>query len=347
MSTNIYFPDFSERHAYRSTIHFGSWYDTWNQRTKGRKALNSREFLGNITLLLHTHYPQTREEWEAAYRSFIGDARLVEHAERFSKRTGGKLPVQEALTHILIHTIDETWWGWTAQLAAVDHLNRSWARETVGEQVEALVAALEDAEDRTLTATEREVWVDAEIRALLTRHRPYRLATAWENQRWDVSVVYSPGGVAKAGFWVRADTYLSWGHSIPTKEWELKKVLNWLAYHQGMREPAPAFYLTYQRSVVNPEPHAWGTYRYHHALGEVMNEKQREFAAACFGEKQEELPAPPELPPVEARGGVRLRMLTEDEMFARIQAIKEAEEAERQEQARKMERVEELPPTLF
>ena len=129
MNDRIYFPDFSERATYRSSILFGSYYDTWNQRTKGRKALNSREFLGNITLLLHTHYPQTRDEWEVAYRSFIGDARLIEHAERFSQRTGGKLPVQEALTHILIHTVDETWWGWEAQLAAVEHLNRSWARD--------------------------------------------------------------------------------------------------------------------------------------------------------------------------------------------------------------------------
>lgn len=151
---SIQLPTYAQRLAYRHSAEFPRWHSAWGgSRSSKRTGLNTKKYLGNINLLVLHAQPTSREDWERFYTSHLGMQRLQQHAERFSARTKGQLSAEDALTIILIHTVDETWDAWQLRQELLHRANIDAQRD----ELDILIGAAADEAGRDLDANEIDV----------------------------------------------------------------------------------------------------------------------------------------------------------------------------------------------
>lgn len=304
-----------ERLTFRHSPKFTQFHNKWNSSASRGKNFNHKDFVGDINLLLMFTKPQSLQEWADAYVARIGMQRLTRHAQLLSHSTAGELTPQEALTFILVHTVDETWAGWVAKLQAHRELNRQAAMRTASSVVEDLIAAAEEHEGRTLNVEEVSNITEREIVAVLRRGNSVRFPTLDEFTRWGVSLVEERSGLVTGGFWVRPSSFFALGASLQTKEWEARKVQVFRTYQRHATGTAvDASFLAY--SPAADGVHSFTTLHWADALAEVMHSERlerNELAGSVHGAEGRSAPGEQEI------SGATLRAVSPQELQARKQ----------------------------
>lgn len=314
---SIQLPTYAQRLAYRHGGEFERWHSAWGgSRSSKRAGLNTKRYLGNINLLVLQAQPSSRHEWEKAYIAHLSMQRLQEHAERFSSRTRGALAVEDALTIILIHTVDETWDAWQLRRELIYRANIDAQRD----ELEALTGAAADEAGRELD--------EEETRAIFTRFLTpvYELPTPADFERWGMSYVRRQGDRISEAVWVRPTSFYAPGSSLETKERELKMVLNLLTYQAALGSHVEASFVSYRKSLgTAARAQEVESYRFDRALAEVMTPEQSAMVAQFYGDVAV---APYEGTAGDGVGkGQALRVVSEEEM--RYRAAEEKYQRER------------------
>lgn len=303
-----------ERLTFRHSPKFTQFHNKWNSPANG-KNFNHKDFIGDINLMLMFTKPQSLQEWAEAYVGRIGLQRLTEHAQLLSKSTGGDLTPQEALTFILVHTVDETWAGWVAKMQAHRELNRLSAAQRAASIVEDLIGATEEHEGRILTDEEVADITETETVAVLRRGNTVRFPTLDEFRKWGVSLVEERSGLVTAGFWVRPSSFFALGASLQTKEWEARKVQAFRTYQRhATGTPVDASYLAY--SPAHEGVHTFTALHWAEALAEVMHQdrlERNELVGSVHGGGGQPAPGGQE------KSGATLRAVSSEELQARKQ----------------------------
>lgn len=334
---SIQLPTYAQRLAYRHSESFPRWHSAWGgSRSSKRAGLNTKKYLGNINLLVLQAQPSSREDWEKAYTSHLGTQRLQEHAERFSARTKGQLTVEDAVTIILIHTVDETWDAWQLRQELLHRANVEANRE----ELEALIGAAADEAGRDLDADEIDV--------IFKRfsHPVYELPTPAEFERWGMSYLRRQGNKIAESVWVRPASFYAPGSSLETKERELKMVMNLLTYQQALGSRVQASFLSYRKSLgTAARAEEVESYRFDRALAEVMSPEQSAMIAKFYGDAPV---APYEGTSGEGDGkGQTLRVVSEEEMRYRLNEEKYQRDREAHNAQVKARTAALQQPTLF
>jgi len=247
-STSPSIPSYTERLTYRHGGQFGRWWKPWIGSKHGG-GMNARKYLGDLDALFAATRPASREEWERVWVRSMG-RKLINHARRFRRAAGEGLSMEEALTLIVIHAVDETWDGQQVKRQACAWLNEEFREplpeREVQEAVEALVAAAEDHRGLTLAPIEVAEIQQSEQAAYAVRNGAYRLAEPWMVALWAVSVVEIRDGQVVTGFWVKPRSFFAQASSTNPKSWERAKVRAFIKYWEGKQAAAPEVtFLTY------------------------------------------------------------------------------------------------------
>lgn len=234
-------PSYTERLSCRHSEKFrASWHVWVGSNTK--KGMNRRCYLGDVNAIFTAARPASRREWERVWVQSMGK-KLRAHARRFSAAMGDDFTVEEALTVIMCHAVDETWNGQQARKQACLWLNQQYGDdrtpEDVNEAVEAIANATEEHRGYALTEAEVTDLRRTEQELYDLRQGEYRRAEPWEVARWAVSVVEVRDGQVVTGFWVRGRSSLAQLGSTAPKEWERQKVQGFISYWERKQGRKP------------------------------------------------------------------------------------------------------------
>lgn len=91
-------------------------------------SLRFRKRVGKLMPLIHSHYPQTYEEWQKVYLKHgrsLPQLRLLAVRFLYANTQLPSLTLQEAIDFICVRVLDETWWGHETELKALDLIRQT------------------------------------------------------------------------------------------------------------------------------------------------------------------------------------------------------------------------------
>lgn len=107
------------RKQIRATQRFKSLGNLWDS-TDNRTV----RVIGPLMKLMKDHNPQSFDEWKQVYLTYGRSwEQIQEQAARWSYTAD--LPLDEAIAHIIIHAVDETWEGAHGEQLAIDLLSKN------------------------------------------------------------------------------------------------------------------------------------------------------------------------------------------------------------------------------